>query len=393
MTRAEIEQYIKKNWLLKSNLELANDVGKGLTQVRNIARAMGLPKKTGGTIGLLVGKITTEEQIKLDREKILARDDSKNKEKKYKTLLEKNEKLEKELDASIKIEKGIKPLVYSYTPFSKDTESIAVVLASDWHIEENVKAETVDGFNAYSLAIAHQRAEQFFKTTVRLVEIEGAFSKIDTLVLALLGDFISGNIHEALLEINELEPINASIEAENILIGGIQYILDNSKLNLIIPCTVGNHSRITKRVHIATEQGNSLETIIYHHIKNHFKNNPRVKVIISQSYLLYISLWDYNICFQHGHAVNYGGGVGGITIPLKKAVAQWQKKRRVNLYCLGHWHQMIDIGEAIVNGSMIGYSSYVQFIKADPERPKQVFFVINKKFNDKISVRPILFSI
>lgn len=391
LTKEKIVSVIKKNWLKKSFQEIGELCGLSKDAVRGRGKRMGLPPYPSNG-GNNKPKISIKEQIELDKRKVHLQQDKKEGEKKYKEILARNEKLEKELEASLKLKEALKPVHYTVKPQSSKSESVAVVLASDWHIEENIRPEEIDGFNEYTVDIAKKRAEQFFRTVVRLCGVEGTFSQIDTLVLALLGDFISGNIHLALLEICELSPIDASIEAENILIGGIQYILDNTKLNLIIPCHVGNHSRITQKVHIATETGNSLETIMYHHMRNHFKDNKRVTFLISPSYLSYLTIWDYTICFQHGHAVQFGGGIGGLTIPLRKAVSQWQKKRKVNLYCLGHWHQFLDIGEAIVNGSMIGYNSYAQFIKAEPERPKQAFFIINKRFNEKISVRPILFE-
>lgn len=392
LSSAEIVSIIKKNWLKKSFKQIGLLAGLTPDAVRGRGRRMKLPPyPTSGGHNKIV-PVSLKEQIEFDKRKVHLQEDKRIGEKKYKEILLRNEKLERELQASLSLKNSVAPVHYIYKPNNSKSESIAVVLASDWHIEENVRPEELDGFNEYNISIAEKRAEQFFKTIVRLCEVEGTFSKIDTLVLALLGDFISGNIHLALLEICELAPVDAMIKAENILIGGIQYILDNTKLDLVIPCHVGNHSRITQKVHIATETGNSLETIMYHHMKNYFKDNKRVTFLISPSYLSYLTVFDYTICFQHGHAVQFGGGIGGLTIPLRKAVSQWQKKRKVNLYCLGHWHQFLDIGDAIVNGSMIGYNSYAQFIKADPEKPKQAFFIINKRFNDKISVRPILFE-
>ena len=339
-------------------------------------------------------KVSTQDKVDFDKQKIVLQQQKKESEKKYKLLIGENANLQRMLDASLELKRSIKTNKYIYTiPNKIKSEAVAFAIASDWHYEENIDKNTVDGYNEYNVTIANERASQFFKTVVRLCEVEGTFSKIDTLVLALLGDFISGNIHEALLEICELKPMPAIIAVQNILVSGIQFILDNTKLNLIIPCHVGNHTRITEKVHIATEAGNSLETLMYHHIANHFRDNKRVTFKIATGYLSYLQVWDYTVCFQHGHAVKFGGGVGGITIPLRKAIAQWQKKRHADLYILGHWHQFLDVGDAIVNGSMIGYSSYVQFIKADPERPKQAFFVLSKKFNEKISVRPILFSV
>lgn len=339
-------------------------------------------------------KVSTKDKVDFDKQKIVLQQQKKESDQKYRLLIGENANLQRLLEASLELKRSVKTSKFVYKVPSKiKSEAVAFAIASDWHFEENVKKDTVDGYNEYNIAIAKERAQQFFKTVVRLCEVEGTFSQIDTLVLALLGDFISGNIHEALLEICELQPMVAIIEVQNIIISGIQFILDNTKLNLVIPCTVGNHTRITQKVHIATEQGNSLETLMYHQIANHFRDNKRVKFLIATGYLSYLQVWDYTVCFQHGHAVKFGGGVGGITIPLRKAIAQWQKKRHADLYVLGHWHQFLDIGDAIVNGSMIGYSSYVQFIKADPERPKQAFFVLSKKFHEKISVRPILFSV
>lgn len=385
--------FIKKNWLKKSNHELCEAMDIGESTLNRMARKLKLPKKPTSHGKIEVAKLTLEEQIEMDKEKKEKLEEKKVNQKKYNFLIDENEQLKKELEASLALKEHISPVVYEYQPVSNDTESVAVVLASDWHIEERVKSQTVNGLNNFSLRIAEQRVEQFFQNTLKLVENQQTATKIDTLVLALLGDFISGNIHEELLENCEVPPIEAAILAENLIIGGIEYLLKNSNLKLIIPCHVGNHPRITKKVHISTEEGNSLETIIYHHIKNHFKDEKRVEVLISPSYLSYLDLWGYTICFSHGHAVKFGGGVGGLTIPLKKAVAQWQKNRRADLYCLGHLHQFVDVGEAIVNGSLIGYNAFAMFIKAEYERPTQTFFLINKKYNRKTVVCPILFSV
>lgn len=394
MTQKQIESFVKKNWYKLSNIDIARHIGKSIQHVTKIARKIGLPRKGSGTGPSPIKQLTPKEQVQLDKERLLQKDKNNELERKYKEAILDNDRLHKELVAYLETKKGIDPVSFSYNPSKgKGSDFVAVVLASDWHIEEEVRPETVDGFNEYTIDIAKNRVEQFFKHTLRLVQIEQQAAKIDTLVLALLGDFFSGSIHDALLEINQLRPIEACILAENLIVGGIQYLLDNSELDLIIPCHVGNHSRITKKVHIATEDGNSLERFMYHHIQEHFKENKRVKVLISPAYLSYLTLWGtYTICFQHGHAVQYQGGIGGLTIPLKKAVSQWQKKRRANLYCLGHWHNLLDIGDAIVNGSLIGYSSYVQFIKGDPERPKQAFFLVSRKFNEKVCVRSILFN-
>ncbi len=387
MTPKQQENFLKKNWATTPNTELCKALNIAESTLRKRARKLGLPVK--------IGKQTTknaDEIIEQHKTKIMDNKKIHEEQKAIKKLLEKNEKLQQELEASLEIKKGINPYVFELNVSSKLGEAVAVVVASDWHIEEEVEPATVNGLNKYTLEIAQKRAEQFFQNTLKLVEKEQNATIIDTLVIALLGDFISSNIHDALLEINQLRPIEAMIMAENLLIGGIDYLLANSKLKLIIPCHVGNHSRITKKVHISTETGNSLETFMYLHMKDHYKNEKRVTFAIADGYLSYLKIWDFTICMHHGHSIKFQGGIGGLTIPIRKAISQWEKLRRADLYIMGHWHSFFDGGNFIVNGSLIGFNPFAIFIKADFERPKQTFFLVSKKYNSKTVVIPILFD-
>jgi len=79
-----------------------------------------------------------------------------------------------------------------------------------------------------------------------------------------------------------------------------------------------------------------------------------------------------------------------VHIPLRKAVSQWDKMKKANLTVMGHFHTMTDGGSYIVNGSLIGYNAFGQFIKADYEPPQQVFFLVhNRKGGEKSVVAPI----
>jgi hypothetical protein len=316
----------------------------------------------------------------------------KDQQKELDLLVEKNKELETQLELAVGL-KDIEPFKIEYRESKNDSEATAFMVASDWHIEETVEAKTINGLNNYNLFIAKERAKQFFQNGVKLLKKEQQNAKIKNLVLALIGDFISGNIHEELLESCSLRPAEASIEATNYIISGIQYILDNTDVNIIIPCHVGNHSRITKKIHVSTEKGNSLETIMYYFMKNHFKGNKRVEFLISESYLSYLNVNGFVVCFQHGHAIKFGGGVGGLTIPVNKAIAQWEKMKRADLYVFGHFHTFLDGGNFICNGSNIGYNSYAVMIKASYEQPKQSFFLIDHKRNCKTVVCPILYNI
>ncbi len=271
-------------------------------------------------------------------------------------------------------------------------EATAVAVFSDSHLAETVKPENVNERNEYNLEIAKARCERFFISLVKLVNIFGKESKINNLILALLGDLINGQLREEAMENNSLRPMHEMLMMRDIVAAGIRYLLDNTSLNLIIPCHSGNHARMTKKIHISTEAGNSLEYALYHILARDFKGNERVKFIIPESYHSFIDVGGITIRFHHGHAMRYMGGVGGIYICINKAIAQWNKVKRADLDVFGHFHQLRDGGNFICNGSIIGWNEYANFIKADYEKPKQTFFLVDHKRGEKTVTAPIFLT-
>jgi hypothetical protein len=119
---------------------------------------------------------------------------------------------------------------------------------------------------------------------------------------------------------------------------------------------------------------------MYHHLAAYFRNEPRVTFIIPDGPHSYLTVYNDTIRFQHGHMVKYGGGVGGIYIPVHKAIAQWNQAKAATLDVFGHFHQSRDGGNFICNGSLIGYNSFALSIKASYERPKQTLFLLDSKY-------------
>lgn len=272
-----------------------------------------------------------------------------------------------------------------------EREATAVAVASDWHCEERVLPESVNGLNEFSLAIFDERARWFFKNALSLLHKEAREINIRNLVLAVLGDLMSNDIHEDLAESNQLGSMMAAELVQDTLAAGIWRLLKETpkSLSLTVPWKLGNHPRTTHRQRIQTEAEHSLEWLIAHSLAREFAREPRVKFIRERSLLTYLDVHGTTLRLLHGHAVEYQGGVGGITIPINKAIAQWDKGRRANLTVMGHFHQLTFGPGFIVNGSLIGYSPFAVKIKAAPERPAQAFFLVDAQHG--LTVRaPIL---
>jgi len=364
----ELNDFIAKNSTL-SYAELSKELGISVDSVRKRYRKLGLPHKRSGQISF--------QDVEVDIQKMINKSEDSVLKKKYKLLLEKHESLEKRHSVSL----GLTHTAHKIVPTKDDkSEATAFMLASDWHTEESIDPETINGLNQYNLSIASSRADKFFSNGLKLVQMLQKELQIDHLVIPLLGDLINGHIHEELMESNELLPMDAIIFTQSLLVSGIDYILANSKVKITLVCHSGNHGRTTKDRRISTEAGHSLEFLMYAYIKSYYKGNSRVEVQVSRGYHSYMTLYDnFTLRFHHGHAIRYGGGVGGIYIPVNKAISQWNKVKHADLDVFGHFHQFRDGGNFVSNGSLCGYNAYALSIKADFEKPMQGFFLIDRK--------------
>lgn len=332
--------------------------------------------------------LTPEQQVLADRNQLKTASELQTTRAKYQQALLRLDQLEAERDAVIAIQE-VEPCVIEARHGGGTSEATVVVSASDWHLEELVDPRTVNGMNEFNLDIAQRRVETFFNATVRLTRLLQQDVKIDTLVMGLLGDFISGAIHEEISEVCQLPPMEAIVFAQDRLIGGIEFLLEHTELRLRFQCHSGNHGRTTKTTRFATENGHSLEYLMYRHLAAYFRYERRVEFEIAEGPHSYISVYGKTLRFQHGHMVKYGGGVGGIYIPVLKAISQWDKVKPADLDCFGHFHQLRDGGKFLCNGSLIGYNTFALSIKADFEQPKQALFLIDKR-RGKTCTWPIL---
>ena len=374
METSKVNDFIVKN-ADKEYAWLAEKTGVSVEGIRKRYQKLGLGNKR--VTSQVIKSVDPEKQFQLDMEKLKLTFANKQTDQKYNIMMRELIRLREMYDDMLEC-KG-KVSTYEIKP-SKGvkSEAVAFAIASDWHVDERVNAEQVDGSNEYNMAIAKKRAEKFFQSTLKLVTKEQADVTINKLVLALIGDFISGHIHPELMETTEVSPQDAMLYAMNLIASGIEYLLANSKLEIIVPCCVGNHARDTMKCNIATEHGNNKEWAMYHFLQMYFKNNKRVTFIIPRSQFTYLEIFGKKIRFIHGHmGYKYAGGIGGISVSLNKAVMRWNESNKADLTVLGHWHQRQTSPLWVINGSLIGDAPYGKVLGFSG-KPEQAFFLWDK---------------
>jgi hypothetical protein len=259
-------------------------------------------------------------------------------------------------------------------------EATAVAGLSDVHCEERVRLGETPVPNVYSLEIAERSIARFFEAFRWHLDLYRARFKIRDALVWLGGDLMTGHIHEELKENTAFPPIETLLWLRPRLLAGFDRLLEDSDLEcILVPCSYGNHGRNTAKPYRALGASHSYEWLLYQWLSSLYENNPRIQFLADQSAHQYAHAYDFDLHFHHGDETNYQGGIGGITIPINKATSQWDKAKRCDYHHFGHWHQYVDTGRIVVNGSVIGFNSYAMSIKAEPEPPAQFFYLLDSK--------------
>lgn len=263
------------------------------------------------------------------------------------------------------------------TTKAKGSPVTAILVLSDWHVEEEVDPATVAGRNAFDLNVAESRVAETMRRALLLLEHESKLAPINHVVVAALGDFISGDIHDDTRDVALLPPLAATRFAGELLGGCIDMVADRFKSVTVATCN-GNHGRSTQKPRIATDHEFSYEYSLYRTMEsaNRHKN---VGWQIGVGYHNWLNLDGFKVRLHHGQAIRSNGGIGGVSISANKAIAQWNRMEKADLDIFGHHHQFSwNYGRYVSNGSLIGWNAFANFIRAEWQPAAQSLVLIDR---------------
>jgi len=300
--------------------------------------------------------------------------------------------LRAELDAILHLDsRDLEPIRVEGGAGGCDGEATAMLVLSDIHAFERVKRTEVNGLNEYNADIAAKSIATAFEKGLLLTEIERSATHVPHIVVALLGDLMTNQLHEDQLETNEGTVQEEMLFLLERLVGGFDFLLDEGKFeSILVPCCDGNHGRDTDRIRSANRVKHSHEWLLYCLLAKHYAKEPRIRFSIADGMLHYLGLYGKTVRFTHGDRIKYQGGIGGLTIPARKAIKEWDSGVRADFTVFAHFHTSILDKMFMSNGSMLGYAAYAQTIKAPFEPPTQSFALFGSR-PDKwlLGYRPI----
>jgi hypothetical protein len=380
---ADAKKHLAKTW--KKSLSRMRGICDGINNPVSIREPLDATAVAGG-----IGKITTLAELEDDdpriKETIEAERDALQWKDKARTAEKRNRHLENELTDVRKLLEAAeatkqitpKPITASKGK-SADGEAVAVAVASDWHMGAIIRPNTVNFLNEVNPEITAARIQRYFIALVKLVKKEQQHVRIDKLVLALIGDFIENYLHPELIEEATMSPIQQMIEVQNCIVAGIDYVLKETELTIVAPTCSGNHGRTTEKTRASTEFKNSYEQLLYWNLAKHYASEPRIVFQVGDGYFNYLDVYDHKLRFHHGHSCKFGGGIGGLMIPLRKFVHRANQQIYADTSICGHFHSLIVDYDILVNGSLVGPSAYSIRLGFPPERPQQILRLLDAK--------------
>lgn len=268
-----------------------------------------------------------------------------------------------------------------------------VALASDWHTCEIVNPAKTLGKNEHNQEIGVERAWRWARGIVTMCKREQETCDVKSLVLWLGGDFmVNDSLHYKSERSVDLSPPDEARFMRDLLAQIIAYIRAELDVpRLVILTSWGNHDRTSLKVIPGLGAEYSYMQWVYRDLASWFAKTPGVEFRIAESEWSVADIHGYRVGFHHGHFIKYGGGVGGLGIPLLKKVRIAAREHNVRTVCVGHFHTRgtYEAGLAFSNGSLVGTSAFSSDMMFQSEPPAQVAFVIDLERQDISNVYAI----
>lgn len=265
------------------------------------------------------------------------------------------------------------------------TPEVPVAIWSDWHFGEVVEPSAVAGYNAFSPAIAEERVRRLVGSIIRLARRHGP-GNYPGIVVAILGDMISGGLHPELAKTDEEERIPSALRCRDILVWAIETLAAEFG-RIYVPCASGNHGRETPKPEFKRYVHKNFDWMIYQLLARHFEGRDDVRIDVPLTNEVPFRVWSTRFLGMHGDMMGVKGGDGiiGAIGPIMRGEIKVRGQvstlgRDYDVALMGHWHQELWLPRAFVNGTLKGWDEYARLaLRAPPAAPAQSLFFVHPR--------------
>jgi len=168
------------------------------------------------------------------------------------------------------------PLKYRPSRSKKKPKITAVALLSDLQCGEVGSLLETDGWGIYNYAIMRARLAKYARNFLRYIEVQRHGYTIDECVILVLGDLISGDIHEELLRTNEFPPPVQAILAGAAVAAFAAVLAPHFGTVRLEMVGGSNHDRLTRKYQFKGGTLNSFDYVAHEHATALLSGHPNV---------------------------------------------------------------------------------------------------------------------
>jgi len=265
-------------------------------------------------------------------------------------------------------------------------QEMPILFTSDFQWGERVEPSEVDYLNEYNAEVARDRYRKLIEKTINICHHHHAHPKYPGIIYLRGGDALSGDIHDELLETNELSPHPAIKDLAEIEIWGIETLQQHFG-NVLVYSVPGNHGRTTKKPRAKGYADLNYEDLLSWFLEKYFsakKGGGAVTFITPRTGDAYFKVFDVNFLLTHGDRIGARGGqgfIGPAAVILKgihKTRQQYhQVGKHIDYVLMGHFHEPMFLPHGMVNGSLIGFNEYARGLRIEPHSACQWLFFVH----------------
>jgi hypothetical protein len=263
---------------------------------------------------------------------------------------------------------------------------------SDVHLTEVVEPQEVEWVNAYNTDIAIKRLNIWAEHVIRLSRDYSAGTVCDGLVVPIVGDIISGIIHEELAKTNDQQILAGCFTAADAICAALNLFAEYYG-KVFVPCVVGNHGRLSPKVSYKGSVQDNFDWMIYQVIARYFSNHKKITVHVSASQEYEYQIYDTKYRLTHGQEFRGGSGIIGCLYPTLRGNKRKRERQSVlgktySHLIIGHFHKAVpSVDGVIMNGAVKGYDEYAYNNNMIPAPPEQVWFSTDPDHGMTISAK------
>tara|TARA_Y100000310_G_scaffold114205_1_gene112706 strand:+ start:3881 stop:5191 length:1311 start_codon:yes stop_codon:yes gene_type:complete len=340
----------------------------------------------------IVEKDTSEERIKLDKKVATHKSEAAFYKKLYEKAIKDSSKKEIIVDAIKKNAPAFPSVKVSHTSKRSKgvTPQVVVAPLSDLHVGDNVNLEQMAGLNRYNIDIFNKRLYGWATQLLNLVELRRNVAPVDELIVPMLGDMVSGDIHEELARTNIDNCMGQMIRGANLISQALMLLTPHFK-KITIPCVVGNHGRMTRKPPMK-DKYMDWDYMLYQWVAAYMRNQKNISFSIPKTFLNSFEVCNRQILIMHGDSISGAGSNMAITRAVTglRAFLQFRQTledevssadvsdltSQFDSVMMGHFHRIdeIDIGTGAIHicGTMKGGDEFAAQKLHTITKPKQL---------------------